>query len=177
MPVALLQKSANIYLFTGVSMKIGDEVQFGADADGRPIWDFYEHRDEFDHFNTGKIAEIDSDAGEIEVEYHLTNGEEAIWVWPTKAPRDADDHWLRPATRPALVSPDDKPAWVETVNVRRKAEIPDIVISQMIDRGERGVRRSLREWPYGKTLRHETARQPGDLEDTFQIRWYWAASP
>lgn len=103
--------------------------------------------------------------------------EEAIWVWPVKAPRDADDHWLRPATRPALVALDDKPIWVESVNVRRKAEIPDIVISQMLDRGERGVRRSLREWPYGKTLRHETARQPGDLEDTFQIRWYWAASP
>ena len=157
-------------------MKIGDRVQFGADVDGRPIWDFYEHRDEFDHFNTGKVIEIDSDAGEIEVEYKLTDGEERLWSWPMKAPRDADDHWLRPAMRPAFVSADSQPVWVEAVNVRRKAEIPDIVISQMLDRGERGVRRSMREWPYGKTLKHESARQPGDLEDTFQIRWYWAAS-
>ena len=108
------------------------------------------------------------------MEYHLVSGEPSLWVWPIKKPRNADDHWLRPATeRPALVSADSKPVWVETVNVRRKAEIPDIVISQMLDRGERGVRRSLREWPYGKTLKHKTARQSGDLEDTFQISWYW----
>jgi hypothetical protein len=157
-------------------MKIGDEVQFGADAEGRPIWDFYEHRDEFDHFGKGKVVDVDSDAGEIEVEYTLTNGEEAIWFWPMKAPRDADDHWLRPATRSALVSPDNQPVWVETVNVRRKSEIPDIIISQMLDRGERGVRRSLREWPYGKILKHKTARQSGDLEDVFQISWYWEGS-
>ena len=158
-------------------MKIGDEVQFGADADGRPIWDFYEHRDEFDHFNTGEVVGVNSDLGEIEVEYKNANGGTDLWVWPTKAPRDADDHWLRPVTRSALVSPDDKPVWVESVSLRRKAEIPDIVISQMIDRGERGVRRSLREWPYGKVLRHESARKSGDLEDTFEIRWYWTASP
>jgi len=155
-------------------MKIGDKVQFGADADGRPIWDFNEHRDEFDHFNTGKVIDVNTDAGEIEVEYEHTDGSEAIWVWPMKAPRDADEHWLRPATeRPALVSADSKPVWVETVKCRRKAEIPEIIISQMLDRGERGVRRSLREWPYGKTLKHKTARQSGDLEDTYQISWYW----
>ena len=127
-------------------MKIGDKVQFGADAEGRPIWDFNEHRDEFDHFNTGKVIDVNTDAGEIEVEYEHTDGSEAIWVWPMKAPRDADEHWLRPATeRPALVSADSKPVWVETVKCRRKAEIPEIIISQMLDRGERGVRRSLRD--------------------------------
>jgi hypothetical protein len=155
-------------------MKIGDKVQFGADAEGRPIWDFDEHRDEFDHFATGEIVDIDKDFDEIEVEFTLVSGESRIWLWPIKQPPLADDHWLRPAgERPALVSADSKPVWVETVKCRRKAEIPEIIISQMLDRGERGVRRSLREWPYGKTLKHKTARQSGDLEDTFQISWYW----
>ena len=153
-------------------MNVGDKVQFGADIEGFPIWDMDDKREDFDHLNTGQVDRIEDET--IIIEFFDTDGDKHAWFWPKQPPAIADEYWLRPAdSRPALAFARSEPVWVEIVKVRRKAEVPDIIVSQMIDRGERGIRRSLREWPYGKSLKHHAARQPGDLEDTFQIHWYW----
>ena len=90
------------------------------------------------------------------------------------APVDADEHWFRSA-RPAPVARGE-PVWVESIGIRRGAELPDPVRSRAIDTGERGVRRNLRVWPYEQRLVWEEARIPGDLEDRVEFRWFWEAT-
>lgn len=150
--------------------KVGDSVEFGADADGYPLWDMdWRRQEEWSHNATGEVVEANDDVFVLRFD---TEEETEEWHCLQRAPRDADEHWFRRAgTRAALAA--RTLAWTEIVNVRRKSDLPDPVRERVIDAGERGVRRTLRSWPDNKRLIHEEARIPGDLEDRVEFRWYW----
>lgn len=149
--------------------KIGDTVSFGADEEGYPLWDMTWRRDAEWFYNaTGEVVEANDDT--YILRFDLADGTQE-WTCSQRAPRDADEHWFRPA-RPALVARGE-PVWTEIVNVRRRSDLPDPVRARAIDAGERGVRRTLRFWPDNKRLIHEETRIPGDLEDRVEFHWYW----
>jgi len=153
--------------------KIGDEVTFGADEEGYPLWDMDWRRDaDWHHDAVGRVIEAD-DRGYL-LRLDTSEGPDE-WHCLQHAPGDADEHWFRPAGRSALAA--REPVWTEIVNVRRRSDLPDPVRERMIDAGERGVRRTLRHWPANKRLIHEETRIPGDLEDRVEVRWFWEDAP
>lgn len=148
--------------------KVGDTVEFGADEEGYPLWDMDFRRDAEWFFNaTGEVVEANDETYLLRVDLSDRTQE---WTCYQRAPRDADEHWFRPA-RPALAR--SEPVWTEIVNVRRRSDLPDPVREKMIDAGERGVRRTLRSWPDGKRLVYDESRVPGDLEDRVTFQWFW----
>jgi len=149
--------------------KVGDTVSFGACEEGYPLWDMEQRRHYDWHADaTGEVTSANPRTFAI----RLSDGR--IWTCLQHAPDDADEHWFR-AGRPALVARGE-PVWVESIGIRRGAELPDPVRSRAIDTGERGVRRNLRTWPYEQRLVWEEARIPGDLEDRVEFRWFWEAT-
>lgn len=149
--------------------KVGDTVSFGACEEGYPLWDMKYLRDADWHADaTGEVIAANDTTFVIRFRGSRT------WACMQVAPVDADEHWFRPA-RAALVARGE-PVWVESVGIRRGAELPDPVRERAIDTGERGVRRNLRVWPYEQRLVWEEARIPGDLEDRVEFRWFWEAT-
>ena len=149
--------------------KVGDTVSFGACEVGYPLWDMDWRREADWHADaTGEVIEADDKIFVIRFRGSHT------WTCGQRAPADADAHWFRPA-RAVLVARGE-PVWVESVGIRRGAELPDPVRKRAIDTGERGVRRNLRVWPYEQRLVWEEARIPGDLEDRVEFRWFWEAT-
>lgn len=57
----------------------------------------------------------------------------------------------------------------ETVSKNLYEIVPNSVILDMIDKGERAIRRKLREWPYGKKLQTTLLEYPTRLN----IHWRW----
>lgn len=153
-------------------LKVGDTVSFGACEEGYPLWDMDWRREADWHADaTGEV--IGADDATFVIRLHA-EGVWKEWACLQRAPADADDAWFRLA-RPALV-PRGEPVWVESIGIRRGAELPDPVRARAIDSGERGVRRNLRLWPYEKRLVWEEARITGDLEDRVEFRWFWEAT-
>lgn len=158
--------------------KVGDTVSFGACEEGLPLWDMEQRRDYDWHADaTGEVIKADDATFVIRFRSSRDSpygGPRSIWTCMQVAPVDADEHWFRPA-RAALVARGE-PVWIESIGIRRGAELPDPVRSRAIDTGERGVRRNLRVWPYEQRLVWEEARIPGDLEDRVEFRWFWEAT-
>lgn len=154
-----------------MAFKVGDVVEFGADEEGFPLWDFDQRREaDFHSFCTGKV--VDADGREFVIVFDNIYGDEQRWVSPQSKPAGADEHWFRLAgTRPTITR--GEPIWTEIVKVRRRSDLPEPVRERMIDAGERGVRRTIRTWPADSRLVHEEIRIPGDIEDRVEVKWYW----
>lgn len=63
----------------------------------------------------------------------------------------------------------NKPAHTELVGRKVMDVIPERVFDEVIDRGERAVRRVLREWPFGKELEHQIVERDGAT----YVEWFW----
>lgn len=61
--------------------------------------------------------------------------------------------------------------WSENICTESKdiEHIPQYLINELVDKGERGVRRTLRAWPFNKELAHLVVN---DSRGT-SIEWYW----
>lgn len=153
--------------------KVGDTVSFGACDEGFPLWDM-EQRRHYDWYADATGEVIEANDTTFVIRLAPDGAYQPTWCCLQHAPANADAHWFRSA-RPALVARGE-PVWVESIGIRRGAELPDPVRSRAIDTGERGVRRNLRVWPYEQRLVWEEARIPGDLEDRVEFRWFWEAT-
>lgn len=72
----------------------------------------------------------------------------------------------------------ETPIWVESFSGKKGADIPDFKTKEAYNRGESGVRRITREWPYGKKLKVKATTEPNPKipnEDLHTFSWYWEA--
>jgi hypothetical protein len=170
-----------------MTFKVGDEVVFGVvkggSFHGAGVFDFHDFIDTSERGGQtvlveGRVDKIEKGT-DFRVEFTL-DGQNLFWYFPEECrsdnPATPEQYalwWPRlKDSRPAkIVLP--PPVWTEKVGVGRKMELPDSVLAQMIDRGERGIRRTMRSWPDGQTLTHRQERIKGDIEDTIQIQWFW----
>lgn len=170
-----------------MTFKVGDEVVLGVvrggSWHGAGVFDYKDFIDTSERGGQtvlveGRVRHIEKDTDFI-VDFTL-DGQNISWHFPQECspdnpatPEQRAMWWPRlKDSRPAkIVLP--TPVWTEKVGCNRKTELPDSVLAQMIDRGERGVRRTMRFWPDGQTLTHRQERIKGDVEDTIQIQWFW----
>jgi hypothetical protein len=156
--------------------KVGSKIWVERTAHGTPRWDF--NADECnglgtDEWMVGSIFQITNepiarasfdDDGIDHWEFPLPG--HGSWDpnrpgWYRLTPPDSEDDHTSPVTV----------IWTETLGKpNRGSTIPDRVLAEAMDRGERKVRRMGREWPYGKALHH---RQTQMSDGTFCLEFFW----
>jgi hypothetical protein len=71
--------------------------------------------------------------------------------------------------QPQSTPPKPEPIHREVISFRRGQQVPDSVLTAAMDRGEKTIRRTLREWPWGKSL--DRKQISGEAEIIFE--WFW----
>jgi len=71
--------------------------------------------------------------------------------------------------QPQSTPPKPEPIHREVISFRRGQQVPDSVLTAAMDRGEKAIRRTLREWPWGKSL----DRKQISGEDEIAFEWFW----
>lgn len=71
--------------------------------------------------------------------------------------------------QPQSTPPKPEPIHREVISFRRGQQVPDSVLTAAMDRGEKAIRRTLREWPWGKSL--DRKQISGEAEIIFE--WFW----
>lgn len=147
------------------NFKVGDRVRLG--ISGRlPTIDFDRVSFDPDSFAEGEV--VFADDSTFKVYYH----EAYYWCFPQPSRANAGIA-IHPAY-PVLVGAEKvvEPIWRELIcndtSISRDS-IPAHMLDSLIDRGERGVRRTQRAWPHMKVLEHKIVSE----DDGIYLHWFW----
>lgn len=152
-----------------VPVKVGDIVEFETaySNPSRPRWDYSLDLGATDLWECASVVEVSADDEYFRV------------VLNTDAPTlDRPDDWtfdfqhiadgrVRVVDDSGEVSAPSVVVHFEPIPAHN-GHVPDSVLATLVDRGERAVRRRLREWPYGKSLTHTWVLLPDGSE---RIEW------
>lgn len=153
--------------------QVGKKVWVEKTSYDSPRWDFSTDEGEGDgEWMVGEIKEVKPSQREACVVFD--NEEINEWWMPLPGHKDWDD------SRPGWYSLSD-PKSIEEENVqiifaevlgkpRIGNQIPQKVLDDALDRGERRVRRLGREWPYGKSLKHRLSPKP---DGNVHLEFFW----
>jgi hypothetical protein len=97
-----------------------------------------------------------------------------VWAWPQPGMPDWDDNregWIRrQESEEQETKIERKAALALSVPTSYKGTIHERDLQAVIDAGEKQIRRTLREWPYGKRLETEIDHE------TAKVTWYWVST-
>lgn len=153
--------------------KIGDKVNVGWDDNkNSPTIQFTTGSDHISWWERGEVITADKDLFTIKL---LDIVPPIHWIFAQPNYDPGYKVW-KEIGYPLLISvPEEieeiKPqiVWKEFVCPESFINVPKIVLDELIDKGERGIRRTLRAWPIGLDLKHKLIHQPTGT----YIEWYW----
>jgi hypothetical protein len=144
---------------------VGADVWVALNDKGLPVWDFGNIHGEFVQWCNVKIEDISDDYARFFVT--LPNG--SGWYIPMPSHDTWDEsreYWY------TFEEPKDSnltPIWIEPLGKGIHGTIPETVMERALDRGERGVRRITRFWPYNHILINRVVKKDGNAE----LHFYW----
>jgi len=154
-------------------LQVGDILECEMNLTGRlPRWDF---SDDCGYSGRYQLVEVISITDEyFQVAYKNPNGQDRDWLFPLPAHSSYAPNrpgWPRFPEKSATLPVVEKYVWEEQIASEPTDihTIPKRIFDEAIDRGERGVRRTLQSWPPMAVLKHKLDNPTKPQK----VLWYW----
>jgi len=161
-------------------LKVGDKITYEVahNEDWRPRWDYEEDCGGSGIWKSSIVFSTQEREDTCILLIHR-NGQQAKWRIPLVGHINYSPNrpgWFKRESGDIAIKAVKTPThiWVEEIASHPVDihTIPERILAQVIDRGERGVRRNLTSWPYGDKLVHKFDNPSRPQK----IMWYWERS-